>query len=268
MPRKSPGLLEAVEFRYGNLRLRVPKSEPYTYYATYLAGEWNHLRVRPGDVVLDAGANIGDFTVRAAQQTGPSGCVIAVEPSPPALEFLRENIAVNGLKNVVISEVFLSDQDSVSFATQSGTYLVENSDSAIGAVPVRSMSLSQVLRSLEVESVDVLKMDIEGSEEKALKDRDFLRRIREIAVETHNVSASTFVRKTLSSAGFRLKTFDRHELLRQAMSSSYRHPLSIVRAEVTSRAFALRRAYSLLSAEPDLPALRPSSGIQILYGSR
>ena len=40
--------------RYGDLSIEIPSSEPHTFYATYLAGEWMQLAVRPGDVVVDA----------------------------------------------------------------------------------------------------------------------------------------------------------------------------------------------------------------------
>src|SRR5687767_6500480 len=48
--------------------------------------------IRPGDVVLDIGANIGYFTTLAAKLTGPSGRVIAIEADPHTFAALQRNV--------------------------------------------------------------------------------------------------------------------------------------------------------------------------------
>jgi len=55
-----------------------------------------------GDTVIDAGANIGLFTVKAGKAVGPEGKVIVIEPEETHLKFLRRNIEANHLKNVEI----------------------------------------------------------------------------------------------------------------------------------------------------------------------
>ena len=56
--------------------------------------------LRPGDLFLDVGANIGSYTVLAAGAAGAR--VIAVEPIPETCERLRKNVAVNGLADRVL----------------------------------------------------------------------------------------------------------------------------------------------------------------------
>jgi len=58
--------------------------------------------LRPGDVFIDAGANIGVYTVFAAKIVGPSGRVISVEMMPNTAKQLEQHIYFNGLKNVTI----------------------------------------------------------------------------------------------------------------------------------------------------------------------
>ena len=58
----------------------------------------------PNDVVIDAGAYVGDFTVKAAER---ARLVIAVEPDPGSVEPLRRN--VRGLGNVVVVEAALGE---------------------------------------------------------------------------------------------------------------------------------------------------------------
>ena len=57
--------------------------------------------LRPGDTVIDVGANVGWYTLLASSRVGPSGQVVAFEPVPSALAFLRENVAANRLANVM-----------------------------------------------------------------------------------------------------------------------------------------------------------------------
>ncbi len=59
--------------------------------------DWLNQVLQPGDVFLDVGANIGLYTLFAAQRVGPSGHVYAVEPHLPNAVALMENLMVNGL---------------------------------------------------------------------------------------------------------------------------------------------------------------------------
>jgi FkbM family methyltransferase len=61
--------------------------------------------LRPGAVVVDVGANIGWNAIRAARLVGPTGRVIAVEPTPDTLDVLRRNVAASGLGNLVVEPV-------------------------------------------------------------------------------------------------------------------------------------------------------------------
>src|SRR5689334_3802567 len=56
----------------------------------------------PGDLFVDIGANIGYFSVLAARSVGAEGRVIAIEPAPPTVAKLRDNLDLNGLSNVEV----------------------------------------------------------------------------------------------------------------------------------------------------------------------
>ncbi len=56
--------------------------------------------IKPGDVVLDVGANIGAFTVPLARAVGPTGRIHAFEPQRVIYQRLTANVAINGLYNV------------------------------------------------------------------------------------------------------------------------------------------------------------------------
>jgi FkbM family methyltransferase len=65
--------------------------------------------VKPGDLCLDIGANIGAITLVMSFATGRKGKVIAIEPHPRMVERLRANIDLNRLDNVSVMPVALSD---------------------------------------------------------------------------------------------------------------------------------------------------------------
>lgn len=68
--------------------------------------------LRPGDVFVDAGANIGYFSVLAAAAVGPAGAVYAFEPDPDNCRLLRDNVLLNGVQQVVhVVEAALADRD-------------------------------------------------------------------------------------------------------------------------------------------------------------
>src|SRR5690606_6092375 len=69
-----------------------------------------HLRL--GNVVYDVGANIGFFTVLAAQAVGSAGYVYAFEPVTANIALVRENAALNGFEHVEAFELAIGNQTS------------------------------------------------------------------------------------------------------------------------------------------------------------
>jgi FkbM family methyltransferase len=72
--------------------------------------------IKPGDFVIDVGANIGVFTVLMANLVGSNGLVLAVEPDPYNLIVLRNNLRLNNLTNVrIIDRPLWHSEEEVSF---------------------------------------------------------------------------------------------------------------------------------------------------------
>jgi len=128
-----------------------------------------HYNVKNGQVIVDIGANIGIFAVKAAKKVGKSGKIIAIEPEKRNLEFLKKNIEVNDLNNVIIvskgvwserttRKLFLRGLGGHSFLRRSESYDDINLD-----------TLDNILKDLIIEKINFIKMDIEGAEIEALK---------------------------------------------------------------------------------------------------
>lgn len=127
--------------------------------------------VRPGDAIWDVGANIGYFSTRFAQWTGPQGSVYAFEPAPDIAARLK--VATAPFGNVRIVQQGLSDIEGTAGFLRDG-----NRDGATSriAVPgdrkadetIRITTGDLLIATGTVTAPDVIKMDIEGHELEAL----------------------------------------------------------------------------------------------------
>lgn len=147
-----------------------------------------------GSSFVDLGANEGLFTVQAAKYCGESGKVIAIEPQPRCREILERNCQLNGCTNVTIVPFAVSDYAGamrlyLSDSTNTGTTsIVRPGWLAWRTIHVECMPLEYLLDSRGVGTVDLLKMDIEGSEYEAVMGNPGLfrsGRIRALALEYH-----------------------------------------------------------------------------------
>jgi 16S rRNA A1518/A1519 N6-dimethyltransferase RsmA/KsgA/DIM1 with predicted DNA glycosylase/AP lyase activity len=78
-----------VLFHFGKNIIEIPENHHFVYYANFIVGEYAFLKLSKDDVVLDAGAFIGDFTIKVARKVKE---VVAVEPLPWAFKILKKNV--------------------------------------------------------------------------------------------------------------------------------------------------------------------------------
>ena len=159
--------------RHG-LTLRVPSlAEPIAFHL-YINGVYEpellqflqtHL---PDDgVFVDVGANIGSFAITLAKLR-PRARIIAIEPSPAVLPYLRHNIAHNGTSNVELLDVAAySSTATLDFYVPPASHFGMGSIGAqfdVAPVRVAARALDDILRERAVAHVDVMKIDAEGAE--------------------------------------------------------------------------------------------------------
>ena len=124
--------------------------------------------LRSGQVVFDVGANIGYYTLLAARQVGPSGHVVACEPSPRNISYLHRHVALNGATNVTVIPAGCYDRSGL-VGFEAGTdwaagHLVDHATPANGNRQlVAIVSLDEIVRASGLRP-DVLKIDVEGAE--------------------------------------------------------------------------------------------------------
>jgi FkbM family methyltransferase len=122
----------------------------------------------PGGVVVDAGANIGFFTLTAALRVGAAGRVVAFEPDTRAAARLAENVALNRFSNITIVPAALgavAGRASFHRAPDSEASSVFAADPGGGSAgEVAVVTLDGYLAEAGITRVDLLKIDAEGSE--------------------------------------------------------------------------------------------------------
>jgi FkbM family methyltransferase len=126
-------------------------------------------RLRPGMTFVDVGANVGYFTLLASRLVGPTGRVIACEPSPKLHADLVNTLRDNGL-NAAVHQLGLSDADGevLLYETPEShhnlTPSMIPSESSAKSVRVPVRRLDDCLDAWGVAAVDLLKVDVEGYE--------------------------------------------------------------------------------------------------------
>lgn len=167
--------------------------------------------IKNNDIVVDIGANIGVFTLFAARRTQRT--VYAFEPFPKNVEFINRNIHNNGLHNTKVYCVAVSDKigSSKLFLSEiSGGHLLfdHNNDGKLEKYAnVPTVTLQSIMDDNNLERIDFLKLDCEGSEGSILLStpKDYLKRIGIIAMEFHdNVSLLKHddIKSLLENVGF------------------------------------------------------------------
>jgi FkbM family methyltransferase len=127
--------------------------------------------VRAGDVVLDCGAHIGSFTRNALLKGAKR--VVAIEPASENLECLRRNFASEiAAGRVILYPKGVWDREDTLLLSAAGSAVHEviGSDDANNRCSTRVplTTIDALVRELQLERVDFVKMDIEGAEERAL----------------------------------------------------------------------------------------------------
>jgi FkbM family methyltransferase len=134
---------------------------------TALFGE----RLRPGMTVVDGGAHVGYFTCQAARLVGPRGLVLAFEPASRNVDLLRANVWRNGFGNVACFPWALGAEPGFAplwlSPTNTGDHRLHGGDGSRPAETVRVAALDDVLAIRP--PVDVVKLDVQGGEEAALR---------------------------------------------------------------------------------------------------
>lgn len=125
--------------------------------------------IRPDDVVYDIGANTGLYSLFAAKKC-PDGAVVAFEPYPPNVQILNQDITRNGLDNIRVRELALSNTTGLIAFTQPSQDDIGYGSSSItrnqtsDTIEVPTAPGDELIIDGELPQPNVLKIDVEGAE--------------------------------------------------------------------------------------------------------
>ncbi len=158
-------------------------------------------------VILDCGANIG-FSVLNYKRQYPSASITAFEADPKFIPYLRNNLVRNGAGDVSVVEaaVWVEDGEVTWFPEgMDGSKIVHDRRVADDLVRVPAVDLAKYLK----QSVDLLKLDIEGAEYRILDHiKADLSNVKNVLVECHldqtNILGLSSLLEVLVNAGFKV----------------------------------------------------------------
>lgn len=179
---KEPVVINWIE----GLKLRIhPKNE--VFRSIFVRGIYDpnlivavNSCLRKGSVFIDVGASMGYFSLLASKVVGSEGRVVAVEPSSRDFTRLVDNGNINNLQNMSVHRLAVTDTDD-----QTVKLMVANEErsslNTLGSTfsfkgleketveEVRTVTIDTLVQKENLEHVDFIKLDIEGSELVALK---------------------------------------------------------------------------------------------------
>ena len=150
-----------------------------------------YLAPQPGDVVLDLGAYCGLCAVNFARSVGPNGRVLCYEPDPQNFAILQTNVTASGMRNITLHQnAVFGERGTLMFSSEGNmgsAVLASVAENRGNLVEVAGTTLADIVADNHLPKIDVVKMDIEGSEYSVMQNSiDFLARYRpRVAVELH-----------------------------------------------------------------------------------
>jgi FkbM family methyltransferase len=177
----------------GQLRLRTHSSDIHTFKQVIARREYDIPELSNVRTIIDAGANIGLASIYFTERF-PNAQIIALEPEESNFDLLSRNLAgrpnVTCLKKALWHEsgtvtVFDPGDGQWGFRTAAGAAPEGQSGRVIGRV--ECVTVPEIMRQFGLERVDLLKIDVEGSEREVFLDSaGWIDRVDAIAIELHD----------------------------------------------------------------------------------
>lgn len=182
--------------------------------------------LQPGDTFVDAGANIGFYSLLASRLVGPSGQVHSFEMMPATATMLRSNIAASGRSNVTVHEAALSDVSGEFVeASFNPRFLGQASvTSTLGAARTQTVRVRTTRFDDEPlpDRIKLMKIDLEGNELRALQGgHDLLRRTEMIVFE--NTMKESLINDLLEREGFVIEHLEHDDFVARKLHNASSH---------------------------------------------
>ncbi len=126
--------------------------------------------LRRGDTFMDIGAHFGQYTLIASRSVEENGAVYSFEPHPETVQYLRQNVRINGCANVRIINAAVSDKTGEqtfhlgSRSNYGASSLVSSIEDSGKTAQTRVIKLDDYIKEQNIGAVTLIKADVEGAE--------------------------------------------------------------------------------------------------------
>jgi FkbM family methyltransferase len=222
------------------------------------------VQIQKDDTVIDAGGNIGVFTVIASILVGQGGQVISIEPDLENVRILKRNIELNDSRNIeVIDKALYRESGKKIKFVQNGVgskIATESSEESTCQIEVETISLDDIISQRDIRKV-AMKMDIEGAEKFALLGAEnTMRIVHHFEGEIHSKEDLDVLMRFSNQFSFQRT---RVKKTSNVVSFGLRHPLKIIELECFNQFRTTKRILYTLTSPP-----KSSEFPLIVYGER
>ncbi|MDP3244353.1 MAG: FkbM family methyltransferase [bacterium] len=145
---------------------------------------------RLGDIIFDIGAGKGEDTYCFSRSVGPDGKIISVEANPKTFLCLSKFCEYNNLRNVIPVAEAICEKESEIAIDDPDDDLSSTIMNAINGFKVKGVPLDTLVKTLGIETIDFLKMNIEGAEKIAIRGMaDCIKKTRYVCISCHDFLA-------------------------------------------------------------------------------
>jgi len=170
------------------VRLRPKTTDVIVYKEVLLDGQYNIDLPFVPQTIVDAGANIGMASIFYAKKY-PKAKIIAIEPESSNFALLLRNVArypnITAIRAAIWNrdgQINVGERDPDKQASGNWAFVTREGD----GVQVRAITMQTLMAEMNLGSIDLLKIDIEGAEKEVFEQCNWLDRVRALAVELHD----------------------------------------------------------------------------------
>lgn len=197
-----------IRYVEGGLKINGPRKEQY-------------YKVKSGDIVAEMGAYMGHYTVYLSEKVGNTGKVIAIEPMPDNVKYLKNNICKNQCNNVIIIEKGVwhkKDELTIkreSHDYQSASLIMDSPNKESYHIPVDS--LDNIVTDCKVSKIDFMIIQLNGIELKALNGLTQLKPLH-LAIAARYGNIQKDIAKLLKQRGYKVNVISKDFIYAELLS--------------------------------------------------
>ena len=150
---------------------------------------FKHYKPKNGDICIDVGSGIGTETLFMSKAIGPKGKVFSIEAALSTFNVLKKNIKLNSCQNVIAKQLAISNNEDPVFIEEDIESHIKNRLSNVSSqskMKVESMTMDKFIQEHNINTIDFLKVNIEGAEQLLIEQFNSIKNVKNVAISCHD----------------------------------------------------------------------------------